>query len=80
MKDEMTEKIIMRGPINRVERLKAALCSTINDLHPDGNGRVIVSGVLPNKERIYLGDIDESILYQSGVSPMQLIEHIRFGK
>ena len=73
------DRVVMRPASDADERLKAALCSTTDDLYPDGNGRVLVSGTLPNGEKIYLGEVDENALCQKGVDPMALIDRVRFG-
>ena len=72
--------INIRSPKNDRERLKAALVSSVDDLIPDGNGRILVTGVLPNGDRIYLGDFDEALLFQKEVEISSVIERIRFGE
>ena len=78
MKDSQ-EQISMRPPADEKERMKAALCSTIDDLLPDGNGRVVVTGVLPKGDRIYLGEIDEELFYLKGIDPIEAVNRVRFG-
>lgn len=70
--------MIIRSPKNDRERLIAGINSTDEDLYPDGNGRIIVTGKNAEGEILYLGDIDESILYLKSSPLRQLIEHIRF--
>lgn len=74
-----TKRITMREPKDGTERMFAALSSTIDDLYPNGNGRVIVTGKNIDGEVLYLGDICESLLFLKGVNPMAVIERVRFG-
>jgi len=68
----------MRLPKNKYERWEASINSTIDDIYYS-HGRVILSGVLSNGDRIYLGDIDEGLFYQKDVDLEYLVNYVRFG-
>ena len=71
--------IVMRVPKGTKERMYAALMSRDEDIF-EHNGRYIIWGKNKEGEDILLGDVDASAIYQKGVSPMGLIERVRFGK
>ena len=71
-------RIAMRIPENEKERLLAALCSIKDDLYLDGNGNVVVTGVLPNGDRIYLGEISGAAFAQKNTNPAYMINKVRF--
>ncbi|MHA1360782.1 MAG: hypothetical protein ACTSRC_21885 [Candidatus Helarchaeota archaeon] len=70
---------IIHCPKNRKERLVAAINSSYEDLYPS-NGRVVVTGKNTNGEVIYLGEIDETVLYQKRININEIIDVIRFGE
>lgn len=72
-------EIITRLPADKNERLMAGLCSTTDDLLYSKNGRIVVTGVLPCGDRIYLGDIAEIVLYEKNSPCKAMVERIRFG-
>jgi hypothetical protein len=74
----MSEEIIMRSAKDKKELMQAAIMSTDEDLFSDGCGRVIVTGVLPCGDRIYLGEASEIALLQSGHMRENIIDRIRF--
>jgi len=71
--------IVVRYPKNKKERLVAAINSSYEDLYPS-NGRVIVTGKNINGEIIYLGEIDETVLYLTSININEIIDMIRFGE
>jgi len=72
------ERIDMRLPHSKKERMFAALNSTDDDLYLH-NGRVIVTGKNKDGEIVELGSVDERALYQKTVNPHQLLDGVRFG-
>lgn len=78
MKENIESKYA-RAPKDNRERIVAAVNSSFDDLYPDGNGRVVVTGKNTSGEIIYLGDVSELALYQKTVNPITLINRVRFG-
>lgn len=70
------ERIVMRPPRSKRERMIAAINSTDEDLYPH-NGRVIVTGKNGQGEIIELGSVSETALYTWGVNPRALIDKVR---
>lgn len=67
----------MRSARNKKEKMFAALTSNNDDLF-ENNGRIIIWGKNKKDENIYLGDVSTTAIYQTSVSPIALIERIRF--
>ena len=69
---------IYHAPTKRL-RLEAAISHTDDDLLPDDNGRIAVTGVASNRVRYFLGDIAEETFYIDQTTTRMLIDRILFG-
>lgn len=69
----------MRQPSSKRERLVAALNSGLDDLYPDGNGRIIITGKNSSGESIYLGEICETLIYRKDANAKMIIDFVKFG-
>jgi len=67
-----------RGAKDSRERMVAAINSSQDDLFLDGNGRVVVTGKTCSGERIYLGEVSETLLCRKDIDPISLINKVRF--
>ena len=74
----MDNRITIRAPKNKEERLEAASNSTVEDLYHYPCGDVRVTGVLRNGDRIDLGWVCSTRIYYERYTPEDIIDYIRF--
>jgi hypothetical protein len=78
MRAEEILKVRARAAKTEQERMVAAVNSTDDDIFVTDNCEIIVTGMIPGGDRIYLGQVSETAFYEAK-NPRALIERVRFG-